>query len=372
MKSRLLFLSFALLAGVRASAASDAERRANLVILDEAVAKNLGLTTAPAAPADFEETVFSLGRIEVLPGHRAVVSSRIPGRAVAVHAKHDHPIREGDVAVVVESRQFGEPPPRIELRSPLSGIVSASRVVPGQPVEPADLLVEIVDLAEVYAIARVPDHLAGRLQRGQTARITAAAVPGRDFEAVLEHIGATADAASGTVEAAFHVDNPGFLLRPGMRAEFSIVVERHAGVTSVPRAAVQGEGGNRFVYVKDPALPLAFLKTPVVVGRGNDRTLEIVDGLAPGNEVVVHGAYALAFAGGGSLSLKEALDAAHGHAHNADGSEIADDDDHDHGHEHEEDHDSHERFWMIVTAGLFVALVVVSAKLRQVAAARRN
>jgi cobalt-zinc-cadmium efflux system membrane fusion protein len=373
MKTRSLIFAALLIAGSLA-ADPDAERRANLVILDGTAVKNLGLTTVQAAPADFEETVFSLGRIEILPGHRSVVSSRIPGRAVEVFAKHDHAIRKNDVAVVIESRQFGEPPPRIELRSPINGIISASHVAPGQPVEPTDVLVEILDLSEVYAIARVPDYLAGRLQRGQKARITTAAVHGREFEAVLEHLGATADAASGTVEAAFHVDNPELLLRPGMRAEFAIVVARHTGVTSVPRTAVQGEGANRFVYVKDFELPNAFLKTPVVIGRSNDRAVEIVSGLFPADEVVAHGAYSLAFAGGGSLSLKEALDAAHGHEHAADGSELSADSPasghgHDHGHD---DHGSHERFWMLVSAALFVALVFVSAKLKQATAGRGN
>jgi cobalt-zinc-cadmium efflux system membrane fusion protein len=373
MKTRSLIFAALLITGSLA-ADPDAERRANLVILDGTAVKNLGLTTVQAAPADFEETVFSLGRIEILPGHRSVVSSRIPGRAVEVFAKHDHTIRKDDVAVVIESRQFGEPPPRIELRSPINGIISASHVAPGQPVEPTDVLVEILDLSEVYAIARVPDYLAGRLQRGQKARITTAAVHGREFEAVLEHLGATADAASGTVEAAFHVDNPELILRPGMRAEFAIVVARHTGVTSVPRTAVQGEGANRFVYVKDFELPNAFLKTPVVIGRSNDRAVEIVSGLFPADEVVAHGAYSLAFAGGGSLSLKEALDAAHGHEHAADGSELSADSPasghgHDHGHD---DHGSHERFWMLVSAALFVALVFVSAKLKQATAGRGN
>ena len=54
----------------------------------------------------------------------------------------------------------------------------------------------------------------------------------------------------------------------------------------------------------------------------NDRFVEIVSGLLPADEVVTRGAYSLSFAGGGSVSLKEALDAAHGHEHAADGSEL--------------------------------------------------
>lgn len=369
-----VLLSFSLLATAAfAAPGDDAARRANLVILDATAVQNLGLATAPVAPADFEETVFALGQIEVLPGRRAVVSSRIAGRAVEVHAKHDHDLEKGEVAVVVESRQFGEPPPRIELTSPLTGIVSATHVVPGQPVEPNDVLVEVLDLTEVYAIARVPDHFAAKLKRGQTARITAAAAGGTVFDATLEHLGVVADAASGTVEAAFRVKNPELILRPGLRVEFAIITDRHTGVTSVPKAALQGDGVNRFVYVRDFDLPNAFTKVPVVTGRSNDRSVEIVRGLFPADEVVTRGAYSLSSAGGGSLSLKEALDAAHGHAHNADGSEIkgGTNGDNAHTHAHGTGH-SHERICMIVSGVLFVALVAVSARLRQARSSRQE
>jgi hypothetical protein len=200
------------------------------------------------------------------------------------------------------------------------------------------------------------------LKPGQKAHITASAVAGTVFEAHLEHFGATADPESGTIEAAFHVENPQELLRPGMRAEFSIVVEKRAGVVSVPRSALQGDPASRFVYVKDFDLPNAFLKTPVVVGRMNERSVEIVSGLLPADEVVVQGAYSLAFAGSGTLSLKEALDAAHGHAHNPDGSEITPEQnkaDRAHGSVSGEGRRKGSPFWMIVSGVLFVLLMVV-------------
>ncbi|MED5417883.1 MAG: hypothetical protein VYA27_04235, partial [Verrucomicrobiota bacterium] len=55
----------------------------------------------------------------------------------------------------------------------------------------------------------------------------------------------------------------------------------------------------------------------------NDQYTEIISGLFAGDDVVTRGAYGLNFAKGGSgISLKEALDAAHGHEHNEDGSEM--------------------------------------------------
>ncbi|MFZ4773892.1 MAG: efflux RND transporter periplasmic adaptor subunit [Terrimicrobiaceae bacterium] len=333
-------------------------RNQNTVILDANGVKNLRIETIVVEEKAFEETIFALGRIAVYPGRRAVISSRISGRALEVLAKTDHAIAKGDVAVVVESRQPGNPPPVVKLTAPISGIVSVMNIVPGEPVEPDRVLVDILDLTEVYARASVPEHLAGKLKTGQKARITVSAVPGQEFEADLEHIGTVADAESGTVEAAFRVENPSLALRPGMRAEFSIVVERHGNVFSIPRTALQGDAASRFVYVKDFEIPNAFIKTPVVTGRMSDRQVEIVSGLFPTDVVVTRGAYSLAFAGGGSLSLKEALDAAHGHEHAADGSELkpgnaaaADGEAH--------DHDGKNPFWMIVSGVLFVLLVMV-------------
>lgn len=97
--------------------------------------------------------------------------------------------------------------------------------------------------------------------------------------------------------------------------------------------------------------------------------MEILGGLFPGDEVVTKGAYALGFAGGSGPSLKEALDAAHGHEHNADGSEMtaaqkAAGHGHDHGHGDEKEHEEASplltRFLMGTTAILFVLLVIVS------------
>jgi len=355
--------------------ATDNARSSNTVILDETGVKNLHLQTVEAEVGDFEETIFALGRIDVYPGRRAAISSRIAGRALEVNMQHDHFIEKGDVAVIVESRQIGDPPPRVAVKAPISGLVSATYIVPGEPVSPEKILADIIDLTEVYALASVPEHLAGQLKSGQQARITVAAASGEVFTAELEHLGAVANAEHGVVEAAFHVDNSEFRLRPGMRAEFSIVTSKRSGVVRVPRSALQGDPAHRFVYVKDFDLPNAFVKTPVVIGRINDRHVEIVSGLLPTDEVVTRGAYSLAFAGAGSLSLKDALDAAHGHEHNTDGSEITSDQkraaqasgsggDHKHGIEN--------TFWKITSGVLFIALIIVGFRRKTVAPHANN
>ncbi len=325
MNGRIRWMGWALalvaLGRLGAVDAEKAARLANTVFLDATGVKNLRLEMAEAEERTFDETLHVLGRAEVFPGKRQVVSSRVAGRAVQVLAVVDHEVKAGDPLVVVESRQAGDPPPRVTLVAPIAGYVVELSVAPGDPVSPEKPLLAIVDLSRVHALARVPEHHANRLRRGLKVRVTSPGWPGEVWESEIAHLGVMADPDSGTLEAACYVDNEGTWLRPGMRVEFDIVTRTRPGLMSVPRSAVQGEGANRFVFVADDAVTNAFVKVPVVVGAVNDQYAEIPEGLFPGDRVVTAGAYSLAYAGKGNVSLKDALDAAHGHEHNEDGSE---------------------------------------------------
>jgi len=322
MKRTLLFLTCTV--RLFAEEAIDPKRAANTVILDEVRVQNLGIETVEAEETDFEETVFALGRVEAIPARRSGVSSRAAGRIVELNATVGDTVEAGVEVAKLESRQPGSPPPVIPIKTTGRGVVTKSNVALGEPLEPEQTLMEITDLNEVHVIARVPEHQAGRLKPGTVAHIKLPAVPEEKFDGELLRFGTEADRASGTVDAIFKLPNPNLTIRPGMLAEFSIVLGTREGILSVPRAALQGDAANRYVFVKDsdPRMKFAYIKSPVVIGQMNTAFVEIVSGILVADEVVTRGAYSLAFAGGGSVSLREALDAAHGHEHNDDGSEL--------------------------------------------------
>ncbi len=292
-------------------------------MLDEAGVRSLGIETVEAAEITFEETVFALGRIEEIPDNHAVLSSRIPGRIVGLEIREGDMVAQGQTLARVESRQPGDPPPTIELKSPISGLVVESHVRLGEPVEPEKELLDISDLTNVHAIARVPEHQASKLPPGTTAIIRISALGDQPLEGKLVRFGTTADRERATIDAIFLVKNPGNRLRSGMRAEFEILTSRSENVLTIPKEAVQGDPSNRHVFLKDFNVPNAFLRSPVRTGRTNGSQVEILSGVFPGDLVVTRGSYALGFVGSSSgVSLKEALDAAHGHEHNEDGSEM--------------------------------------------------
>ncbi len=306
----------------RAEPDFDAERAANLIILDEMGVKNLRLETVEVLETDFEQTVFAIGRIQAVPSQAAVVSSRISGRVIELNVIPGDRVRQGQDVMRVESLQPGNPPPSVVLKAPIAGLVTESHVRIGEPAEPARELMDIVDLSTIWAVARVPEAEVARLKLGAAARIRVSAAGDETFAGKLVRFGTMADQDAGTLDAIFQIANPRNILRPGMRAEFSIVVSARADVMAVPRTAIQGSPAKRIVFVRDFELANAFLRAPVELGEQNDEFVEIVNGLFPGDDVVTRGSYGLAFAGGSGISLKEALDAAHGHEHAEDGSEL--------------------------------------------------
>jgi len=301
----------------------DPERVANTIILTQQAVENLKIELAEATERTFEESVFAIGRIEAIPRRRSVVSSRIPGRVVELNAFVGDRVEKGDVLVRVQSRQPGDPPPVIPLTAPRTGLVIESHISDGDTVEPNSELLDIVDLSTVWAVAKVPESEAAKIKTGTRAYVRIPALGPERLDGVFLRFGVQADRSASAIDAIFEIPNQEDRIRPGMRAEFSIVTDRQENVLSVPRTAVQGNPLNRVVFVRDFELENTFLKSPVVLGAQNDRYFEVKSGLFPGDEVVTRGSYQLGFAGdGGGPSLKETLDAAHGHEHAEDGSEL--------------------------------------------------
>ncbi len=292
------------------------------IILSDDGVESLRIQTVETQPGDFRETLFAIGRIEPIPARKSFLSSRIEGRITAIEAFEGDHVTAGQSLVEIESRQPGNPPPRVELHAPMDGMVMRSHTHLGKPISPENELFEIIDLSKVYAVARMPEAQAGQIPLGTQAHIRIAAAPEQDFAGALIRYGSEANPQNGTLDAYFILENPEYKLRPNMRAEFSIAIETKRNVMSVPKSSIQNDGVNQFVFVRDFDLPNAFVKAPVTTGSRNEELVEITGGLFPGDEVVTQGSYALMFAGGNSISLKEALDAAHGHEHNEDGSEM--------------------------------------------------
>ncbi|MBR9758844.1 efflux RND transporter periplasmic adaptor subunit [bacterium] len=316
-------LPFLVITPLVAEEAIDPDRAANTILLTDSGVKNLRLETIEVEERTFNETIFAIGRVEDVPGRGYAISSRIPGRALTVNPRIGDRVKRGETLIEVESRQPGTPPPIISLKALRDGVVTETNIIEGKPVNPDDALLTIADRSLMWVSAEIPEQRAAGIKEGTKAEISFPALGGDPVTATLLRFGVEADATAGSVHGIFELENSTGRLSPGMRAELNIIISSRQDVMAVPEESIQGDPSSRLVYVKDLELENAFVKAPVVLGASSGGWVEVLEGLFPGDDVVTRGSYALGFAGaGGGPSLREALDAAHGHKHNEDGSEM--------------------------------------------------
>lgn len=147
---------------------------------------------------------------------------------------------------------------RAVIRSPVSGVVLARRVEPGQTVAASfntpTLFVLAEDLSAMQLRVAIDEADVGQVNPDQKATFVVDAYPGRRFPALVERIDLASNntanaAASGqgtqqgnavvSYEARLAVANPDGLLRPGMTATATIATESTGTRLLVPNGALR-------------------------------------------------------------------------------------------------------------------------------------
>ena len=173
-------------------------------------------------------------------------------------------------------RQIGE----LAIRAPFDGMVAtvsvedADAVVRGQP------LVGVVDLADLEVEVAIPESYADDVAPGVAAlvRVDAAEVPGKLTSVAPE-------VRNSQVAGRIAFDGgppPG--LRQNQRVSARLLLDRKSSVLKVPRGPFLEAGGGRAVYVVADGLAR---RRPIVVGTVSVTEVEILEGLAEGEQIVL-------------------------------------------------------------------------------------
>lgn len=227
---------------------------------------------------------------------RALAAERLVSEREVIEA--ESALSEADAAAKVAGsalRKFGAAAGEagLAIKSPIDGTVIERSVVQGQLADPSKTLFRIGDLSTLWLHAHVFERDAVRVQTGRTATVTFAALPGKSTEAVIQWIGREVNASSRTIDIRLDVPNPDGVLRPGMSATVSLPLGDigPSAVVTIPAAAVQRVGAGWAVFI--PHGPAEFAVRPIGRGRDLAGEVEVLSGLAAGDEVVVDGAFLL-------------------------------------------------------------------------------
>ena len=182
-----------------------------------------------------------------------------------------------------------------DVAAPFDGTVIARTAVVSQKAEMNDPMFTIADLSSVWVMVNIPESdfaLLPSLQKGKI-RVSAAAYPGKAFDARLLSVGATVDVTTRTVPMIAETGNGEGLLKLGMFVRIALDTSVDAKVVTVPGSAVMDIEGTKGVFLPEGKDGLKFAFKAIKIGRESGERLVVTSGLTPGTQVVSHGAFEL-------------------------------------------------------------------------------
>ncbi len=180
-----------------------------------------------------------------------------------------------------------------QIYSPIAGTIVDRTVTPGQSVngDPTQVLFTIVDLRKVQVIADVYEKDLGLVKVNQGATVNVEAYPNTGFPATIFAIGDLVDPTTRTIKLRAVVNNEDQKLKPGMFARLNVRLSHESTLPLIPQDAVVEIDGNMYAYVAEGNN--RYVKRSVKIGLPSAGQVAVLEGLQPGEQIVVKGAVLL-------------------------------------------------------------------------------
>jgi Cu(I)/Ag(I) efflux system membrane fusion protein len=192
-------------------------------------------------------------------------------------------------SVISSIKDHGETRNTVPLLAPIDGVVTLMGAREGMYVKPGTQVYSIVDLSEVWVQVDVFEHQIAWLEVGQTAEMKVPAYPGKVWQGKVDYIYPELDAMSRTLRVRLVFPNTEGLLKPNMFADVEIFGGPRHGMLAIPNEALI-ETGEREAVVRSLG-DGRFRPVDVVTGGRQGGYVEILKGLAEGDQVVISGQF---------------------------------------------------------------------------------
>lgn len=227
----------------------------------------------------------------------AALAARQSAAAALSAAKEDVRRAQSDVIGASKNRD------NMRLVSPVDGIVTARLAEPGSTVVAGQAVVQVIDPASLWLRVRIDQGRSQGLAVGLPAEIALRSRPNEKLTGRIERVDWVGDAVTEERIANVIFDNAPAGVVIGELAEVTLRLPAIQKALAIPAAALQRQGSQ--IGVWRPADGKAQF-TPITAGAiSADGRVEVRQGLAVGDTVIVHSSKSLAE--GGRINAVDAL-----------------------------------------------------------------
>ncbi len=223
------------------------------------------------ARASLEDARRNLRRQQDL-GARGIVSASVLDEAIAAEAGAE--ARLNTVLARLEDRL---------IRAPFNGVLGFRQVSPGTLVTPGTPITTLDDTSKIKLDFTIPEASLSLVRQGNVVNARAAGAGGREFQGNVATVGSRVDPVTRAVTVRAIIDNEDGSLLPGMLLNVRVQA-RERQALMIPEKSIVQLVGESFVFV---AAEGRATRRPVVLGRREFGSVEVIEGLQPG-ELVIH------------------------------------------------------------------------------------
>lgn len=173
-----------------------------------------------------------------------------------------------------------------EIRTPISGVVSARFIKLGNQIQPGSPAFRVTQMDALHAHIYVPERDIHKLAPRQVVSLALDAWPEKTFRGSVLRVNPVVDAGTGTVKVTVEMAANQPQLKPGMFGRVEILYDRRDAAVLVPKDAVITEDAAQSVFVVDNGKAR---RRAIKVGYSDSANYEVIDGLRSGDEVVTTG-----------------------------------------------------------------------------------
>ncbi len=172
------------------------------------------------------------------------------------------------------------------ITAPFAGVVGIRRASPGALVSPGSVITTLDDLSVVKVDFSVSESLLSEVAVGQAIEGRATSWPDETFSGKVTSIDSRISSSTRAIAMQARVPNPDGKLRAGMLLTLELTCcPREA--PGIPEKALLSYADRQYVYVvrEDQTVE----QREVVLGKRDVGWVEVIDGLTPGETIVVDG-----------------------------------------------------------------------------------
>ncbi len=176
------------------------------------------------------------------------------------------------------------------ISAPFAGQLGIRILDLGEYLAPGSRIVPLDALDPIFADFSVPERYLPQIGVGNQVQVKVAAYPKQAFAGTIMATNAGIDEATRSVGVRAVIENPDLRLRPGMFAQVEILLPGEEDLLTLPRTAVSfAPYGDSVFLIQEQEGQTLVERRKVTTGRAEGGRVRILEGLAPGDRVVMGG-----------------------------------------------------------------------------------